>query len=74
MRTFYFTVKHAHWRNGTTVAITAGFVIAIDEEEAKKIIYEKMGEDIFDLSLKEIMKHFLLIIYPQQFLNKESRN
>lgn len=54
MRTFYFTVKHAHWRNGTTVAITAGFVIAVDEEEAKKIIYEKMGEDIFDLSLKEI--------------------
>lgn len=34
MKTFYFTIKHAHWRNGTTVAITAGFVIAENEEKA----------------------------------------
>lgn len=54
MKKYYFTVKHAHWRNGTTVAITAGFVIAGDEAEAEKIIYEKMGENIFDLSLTEI--------------------
>lgn len=57
MRTYYFTVKHTHWRNSTTVAITAGFVEAPDKEEAEKIILQKMGENIFDLSLTEIKEN-----------------
>lgn len=57
MKTYYFTLKHAHWRDGSTVAITAGFVIADDEAEAEKIIYEKMGENIFDLSLTQIKEN-----------------
>lgn len=57
MKTYFFTVKHAHWREGTTAAITAGFVIADDEAAAEKIIYEKMGENIFDLSLTEIKEN-----------------
>ncbi len=54
MKIYYFRLKHAHWRNGNTVAITAGFVEATDKEKAEKIIFQKMGENIFDLSLTEI--------------------
>lgn len=51
MKIYYFRLKHTHWRNGNTVAITAGFVEATDKEKAEKIIFQKMGENIFDLSL-----------------------
>lgn len=35
MKTYYFNIKHEHWRNGTTVAMTAGMVRAESREDAE---------------------------------------
>lgn len=55
MKTFYFTIKHAHWRNGTTVALTAGVVRAINEDEAEKIIFQNVSTtNTFGLFITEM--------------------
>lgn len=56
MKTYFFTVKHEHWRNGTTVAITAGIVKAANkieaEDEAEDIIFQNVSStNTFDLTL-----------------------
>ena len=55
MKTYYFTVKHEHWRNGTTVAMTAGVVRAANVEEAEEIIFQNVSStNTFDLTLIKI--------------------
>ena len=58
MKTFYFTIKHANWRNGTTVAITAGFIIAENEEKAEEIIFKNVSTtNTFGLHLMEVKEN-----------------
>lgn len=55
MKTYFFTVKHEHWRNGTTVAITAGIVKAANKIEAEDIIFQNgSSTNTFDLTLIKI--------------------
>lgn len=52
MKTYFFTVKHEHWRNGTTVAITAGIVKAANKIKAEDIIFQNVSStNTFDLTL-----------------------
>ena len=52
MKTYFFTIKHEHWRNGTTVAMTAGIVKAANKIEAKDIIFQNVSStNTFDLTL-----------------------
>ena len=54
MKTYFFTVKHEHWRNGTTVAMTAGVVRAANKLEAEDIIFQNVSTtNIFDLTLSK---------------------
>lgn len=55
MKTYFFTVKHVHWRNGTTVAMTAGIVKAASMAEAEEIIFQNVSStNTFDLNLIKI--------------------
>ena len=55
MKIWYFTAKHKHWRNGTTVAMTAGVVKAASEDEAEAIIFKNVSPaNAFDLHLTEL--------------------
>lgn len=55
MKTYLFTVKHEHWRNGTTVAMTAGIVKAANKIEAEDIIFQNVSStNTFDLTLIKI--------------------
>lgn len=55
MKTYFFTVKHEHWRNGTTVAMTAGIVKAANKIEAEDIIFQNVSStNTFDLTLIKI--------------------
>lgn len=55
MKTYFFTVKHEHWRNGTTVAMTAGVVKAASRAEAEEIIFQNVSStNTFDLNLIKI--------------------
>lgn len=55
MKAYFFTVKHEHWRNGTTVAITAGIVKAANKIEAEDIIFQNVSStNTFDLTLIKI--------------------
>ncbi len=55
IKTYFFSVKHAHWRNGTTAAITTGVVRAANKAEAEEIIYQNVSStDTFDLNLVKI--------------------
>lgn len=57
MKTYFFTVKHKHWRNGTTVAMTAGIVKAAGEEDAEEIIFKNASAtNTFALHLTEIQE------------------
>lgn len=52
MKTYFFTVKHEHWRNGTTVAMTVGIVKAANKLEAEDIIFQNVSSsNTFDLTL-----------------------
>ncbi len=55
MKTYYFNIKHEHWRNGTTVAMTAGMVRAESREDAEEIIFQNVSStNTFDLTLIKI--------------------
>lgn len=55
MKTYFFTVKHEHWRNGTTVAMSAGIVRATSRAEAEEIIFQNVSStNTFDLNLIKI--------------------
>ena len=55
MKTYFFTIKHEHWRNGSTVAITAGIVKAANKIEAEDIIFQNISStNTFDLTLIKI--------------------
>lgn len=55
MKTYFFTVKHAHWREGTTAAITAGVVKAANKAEAEEIIFQNVSAtSTFDLNIVKI--------------------
>ena len=55
MKTYFFTVKHEHWRNGTTVAMTAGIVKAANKIAAEDIIFQNVSStSTFDLTLIKI--------------------
>ena len=51
MKTYFFTVKHEHWRNGTTVAMTAGVVRAASYCSAEFYTTLNGGIDAFTLAL-----------------------
>ena len=52
MKTYFFTVKHEHWCNGSTVAMTAGIVKAANKLEAEDIIFQNVSStNTFDLTL-----------------------
>ena len=55
MKTYFFTVKHEHWRNGTTIAMSAGVVRAAGRAEAEEIIFQNVSSaNTFDLNLIRI--------------------
>lgn len=55
MKTYYFNIKHEHWRNGTTFAMTAGMVRAESREDAEEIIFQNVSStNTFDLTLIKI--------------------
>ena len=55
MKTYYFTVKHEHWRNGTIIAMSAGVVKAASRAEAEEIIFQNVSStNTFDLNLIKI--------------------
>lgn len=55
MKTWFFTIKHEHWRNGTTVAMTAGVVKAASREEAEGIIFQNVSStNTFDLNIFKV--------------------
>lgn len=55
MKTYYFNIKHEHWRNGTTVAMTACMVRAESREDAEEIIFQNVSStNTFDLTLIKI--------------------
>ena len=55
MKTYFFTVKHEHWRNGTTVAMSAGIVRAANRAEAEEILFQNVSStNTFDLNLFKI--------------------
>lgn len=55
MKTYYFNIKHEHWRNGTTVAMTVGIVKAANKADAKDIIFQNVSStNTFDLTLIKI--------------------
>lgn len=55
MKTYYFNIKHEHWRNGTTVTMTAGMVRAESREDAEEIIFQNVSStNTFDLTLIKI--------------------
>ena len=55
MKTYFFTIKHEHWRNGTTVAMSAGIVRAANRAEAEEILFQNVSStNTFDLNLFKI--------------------
>lgn len=46
MKTYYFNIKHEHWRNGTTVAMTAGMVRAESRNTPKKLFFKTYHQPI----------------------------
>lgn len=55
MKIYYFTIKHEHWRNGTTIALTAGVVKADSKNTAEEIIFKNVSTtNTFDLFITEI--------------------
>ena len=55
MKTYYFTVKHEHWGNGTIIAMSAGVVKAASRAEAEEIIFQNVSStNTFDLNIFKI--------------------